>query len=246
MSAATLKEKMEEFKAGKVQAMQVSGADLAAAEQAGDSNKEENKPVDENATVQADVPKAAKDDIFNDADATNGLHQGLLASYIEDKVDITPDDREAFLQAIVNGGRYERDFELFGGKLKGVFRCRKIAESDGIIAWLNHCINSNVLSARNDYTTLMRNALLAAQVKQLRGLVSEDFPELTGPFGPTRSTDGKEVTPPGWIGLADAWGERPEALVTAIHKELQKFEKRYWAMIADSANQNFWNPAASI
>lgn len=241
MSAESLKEKMREFNDGKIGSVNVTGADLAGGGSGGDG-----EPGPTRGTVEAPVPDEAKKDVFSDAGEATSLHRGLMASYIEDKIDITDEDRDAFIQAIVTGGRYERGFSLFGGKLTGVFRCRKIAESDGIIAWVSHCVNSKKIEARIEYLTLMRNAMLAAQVKSLRGIVSEDFPELPGPYAPTRSEDGKTLSEPGWVSAANAWGERPEALVTALHEELNKFEKRYWAMVVDASNQNFWNPAASI
>lgn len=238
MSVESLKEKMREFTAGKVKSMSITGADLAA----GDAEKHEPTK----GTVEAPVPDEAKKDVFADANAMSDLHQGMAPSFLEEKIDITEEDRDAFLQAIVTGDRYERSFSLFGGKLTGTFRCRKIAESDGIIAWITHCVNSKKIDVRIDYLTLMRNALLVAQVKSLRGLINEDFPEMAQPYSPTRSADGKTLVDPGWVAAADAWGARPEALVTALHNELQRFEKRYWAMVVDAANQNFWNPAASI
>lgn len=244
MSAETLKEKMREFEAGKVGSVKVTGADLAAEGAAGSAGAGPTQ-----GTVQADVPKEAKTDAFSHASATADLHQGMTPSFLQDKVDITEDDREAFLKAIVTGERYERPFSLFGGKLTGTFRCRKIAESDGIIAWLSHCVNKGKADARIEYLTLMRNAMLATQVKSLRGMVSEDFPELKEPYGPTRVADGDKgdrIEAPGWVAMAESWGSRPEALVTALHNELQLFEKRYWAMVMDAGNQNFWNPAASI
>lgn len=242
MSAETLKEKMKEFAEGKIGSVKVTGADLAS----GGTGARDEQAMEKRGTVQADVPDEAKSDVFSHASATSDLHQGMTPSFMEDKIDITEEDREAFLRAIVTGDRYERPFSLFGGKLTGVFRCRKIAESDGIIAWLSHCVNNGKADARIEYLTLMRNAVLAAQVKSLRGMVSEDFPELAAPYGPTRSADGKTVETPGWVAMADSWGSRPEALVTALHNELQLFEKRYWAMVMDAGNQNFWNPAASI
>lgn len=242
MSVESLKEKMKEFADGKIGNLKVTGADLA------DSGKEPGSG-ETHGTVKAEVPDEAKSDLFSHAGATADMHQGMTPSFLKDTVDITEEDREAFLHAIVTGDRYERPFTLFGGKLTGVFRCRKIAESDGIIAWLSHCVNSGKADARIEYLTLMRNAILAAQVKSLRGIVSEDFPELKEPYGPTRVADGDKgdrVEAPGWVAMADSWGNRPEALVTALHNELQLFERRYWAMVMDAGNQNFWNPAASI
>lgn len=244
MSAESLKEKMRDFAAGRVGAVKVTGADLANAGSGDGGSQGPAEPT--KGTVEAPVPEEAKKDVFSDAGGASDMHRGLATSFIEDKIDISEEDREAFLQALVTGGRYERPFSLFGGKLKGVFRCRKIAESDGIIAWLTHCINSKQVEVRVEYLTMMRNALLAAQVKSLRGIISEDFPEFAAPYGPMRSADGGAVEAPAWVKAANAWGERPEALVTALHAELNLFERRYWAMIMDASNQNFWNPAASI
>ena len=246
MSVESLKEKMREFNEGKVGSVNVTGADLAGGGQSGDAQSGDAQSGPTKGTVEAPVPDEAKKDVFSDAGEAANIHRGLVASYLEDRIDITDADRDAFIQSIVTGGRYERTFSLFGGKLTGVFRCRKIAESDGIIAWVSHCVNMKKIEARIEYLTMMRNAMLAAQVKSLRGIVSEDFPELPGPYAPTRSEDGKTLNEPGWVSAANAWGERPEALVTALHDELTKFEKRYWTMVVDASNQNFWNPAASI
>ena len=249
MAAETLKEKMREFADGKIGAVSVTGADLAAESAGGDGKQGEGgdgKSGPVHGTVEADVPQEAKDDVFRKAGDTSEIHKGMAPTYFPDKVDISEADRDAFMQALVTGERYERPFSLFGGKLSGVMRCRKIAESDGIIAWVSHCVNTKKVDARIEYLTLMRNALLAAQVKSLRGLINEDFPEMAAPYAPTRTEDGKDVKEPGWLSAADSWGERPEALVTALHNELQRFEQRYWAMVMDANNQNFWNPAASI
>ena len=252
MSAESLKEKMQDFKDGKIGSVKVTGKDLAAAASG------ETKPVGPTkGTVKADVPQEAKDDAFTIADATAQLHQGLLPSFLMEQVEITEEDRNAFIEALVSGSRYERPFELFGGKIKGVFRCRSIPESDGILAYLSRLINEKQIDAKIEYMTLMRNAILSAQVKSIRGLISEDFEELAKPYGPTRRVverkgeDGGTVREtvvdePGWIAMAKSWNERPEALVTALHNELQLFDRRYWAMVNEARNTNFWNPAASI
>lgn len=240
MSAESLKDRMRDFAEGKIGNISVSGADVSGAS----AGEQSHGPTQ--GTVMADVPEAAKRDVFTEASATAQAHAEMQPSFIQEQIDISEEDRDAFLKALVTGGRYEREFEIYGGKIRGTFRCRKIAESDGIIAWLSHCANVKKIEARIEYMTLMRDALLAAQVKRLRGLINEDFPELPTPYAPTRSDDGEGVSEPGWLGLAKSWGERPEALVTAIHSELQKFEKRYWSMVMESGNQNFWNPAASI
>lgn len=252
MSANTLKDRMKDFAEGKSGTVSVSGADLAAA--ASGAGQAGGGPV--KGTVKADVPQEAKDDAFAGADATAALHQGLVPSYLQEQVEITQEDRDAFLQCLVTGGRYEREFSLFNGKLTGVFRCRKIAESDGILAWLNNLIMTGKIAARIEHMSLMRNALLAAQVKSLRGLLNEDYEELPAPYAPVRKPvvrrdeNGKDVPDvdveePGWLRAAAEWGKRPEALVSAIHGELQLFERRYWTMVMEAGNQNFWSPAAS-
>ena len=236
MSVSTLKEKMRDFNAGKTGSVNVTAEDLR---DSGDSGSGET-------AKEAEVPASAKSDPADVSGEATDLHSHVVPSFISDEIDISEEDKQAFLQAIVTGGRYERSFSLFGGKLTGVFRCRDNRETDGIIAWLNHLVNTKKLDARIEYMTMMRDAVLAAQVKSLRGMVNEDFPELPTPYAPTRSEDGKDVQEPGWLGVAAAWSKRPEALISAIHLELQKFERRYWAMIRESGNQNFWKPAASI
>lgn len=250
MSVESLKDRMRKFASGQSDSISINSADVAhAAAQEDTAGDTDGTPCQgASGTVSAEVPDAARSDgIMNAGRDVGAAHSGLVGgpSYI-DKVDVTEEDRAAFLDAIVTGGRYERDFSLFNGRLTGTFRCRSTAESDGIVAWVGHLLNNNKLASNVEYMSTVRNATLAAQVKSLRGLVNEDFPELSGPLAPTRSADGKTVVPPGWVGVADSWYARPEAVTSAVYAALQRFEQVYWAMVVNAANQNFWNPAASI
>lgn len=253
MSATTLKDKMRDFNAGKAGSVSVSGADLAAEAAAAEEVKDTGPTTGK---VEAEVPQEAKADPLAETNKTGELHQGMVPQEELEKIDITDEDREAFLQAIITGGRYERDFSLFGGKLRGTFRSRLQHESDGISAYITSLISGRKVTARIEYLTVMRGAVLAAQVKCLRGILNEDFPELAEPYAPKWSDAGRknekgeavkeaELSDPGWLSMMEAWCKRPEALVTAVHNELQKFEWRYWAMLKEAANENFWNPAAS-
>lgn len=240
MSVQSLKDKMREFTEGHASSVSVGPSDLKS------SDAKSSGPV--SGTVTTKVPEEARNDKFMEAGGNaSSAHEALVqtTSFI-DEVKVTDDDRNAFLEAITTGGRYERQFSLFNGRLTGTFRCRSVGESDGIIAWVGHLANKGMLASNFEYTSLIRNATLAAQVKSLRGLVNEDFPELDGPLAPTRAGKDGDVTPPGWIDAAAAWGHRPEALTSALHTELQKFERVYWTMVVNAADQNFWNPAASI
>lgn len=245
MSVESLKERMREFTEGRAEHVSISSADVAAA--AAEDSKGAGQEPD--GTVSVEIPEAAKrDGIMNSGGKAGSAHAGLVsgsASFL-DSVEVTAEDRAAFLDAIVTGGRYERSFSLFNGRLTGTFRCRSTAESDGIITWVGHLLNENKLTSNVEYMSAIRNATLAAQVKSLRGLVNEDFPELPAPLAPTRASDGKSVLAPGWIGVADSWYERPEAITTAVYAALQRFEQVYWAMVTNAANQNFWSPATSI
>lgn len=155
-------------------------------------------------------------------------------------VTVTPADREAFLDALITGKRFQREFELFGGKTMLKLRARTQVESQAIIARLKWELDHGLLDTQLDYTVRLRSMLLAAQVEEFDGTAYEPMAE------PLRRTEGADgVKEPGWIAQADKWHEMNEATASIAHKVLQEFEAKYWTMIESAGDQNFWNPAAS-
>ncbi len=183
-------------------------------------------------------------DLSKSADKSAGAAEGnLLAQTLSalEVVTITDGDRQSFLDALISGERYHRPFSLFGGKVQGILRCRSAQESEAIANWISSNLNAQKYGTAMAYAVDLRNALMAAQVQRLNGT---EFVEFNKPL--FRTQDGATTTPPGWIVQAERWGLQPEAILGGLYEELRTFERKYWTMIENAANQDFWVPVGSI
>lgn len=211
--------------------------------------------------VQASVPKVANaDPLINKSTASTGqvvtaeaekssdaasgdivTNSGDSGTFTAEQITISDDDRNAFLNSLVSGKRFERKTTLFGGQIKLRIRCRSTEESEAIASYMNAGVREEKYASPLEYAIAIRNALLAAQVVELN---ETRFPELAAPL--FRTQDGDKITQPGWLEAAAMWSKKPETVVTAIYEELRIFEKKYWTMIAHARDQNFWHPEESI
>jgi hypothetical protein len=165
---------------------------------------------------------------------------GSRYAALPEEVTITQKEREQFLDVLVKGGRFSLPFKLFNGRVSGSFRSRTQLESQAIINQVNReCREEKVVNPL-DYSTRLRNMLLAAQVGELNG---DSFPPLKEPL--MRVVEGEDTTDPGWLNQVELWTGKDEGLVSAIYRELQIFERKYWTMVNNARDQNFWNPAES-
>lgn len=231
----------------------ISQADFAAASEESVAPASAGPVVGD---VKATVPKVAGEDRMLNAGGDGGKLSADMskgdsgtagediadtALFTKEEIIVTDAHREAFISAVLSGGRFTEEFSLFGGAVKGKFRCRSAHESEAIATRMNEGVRLARYQSALAYSVDIRNALLAAQVAELNGVA---YSELEAPLIPT-STKGV-VADPGWLSSANAWGEKPEPLVAAVYDALRLFEKRYWTMVMHAADQNFWHPAESI
>jgi hypothetical protein len=158
------------------------------------------------------------------------------------KIEVTQDERDAFLSALLSGDRYVLPFKLFGSAMSGTFRVRSQAESKSIVAQLTRELRAGTVTLENDYGSRLRSMLLAAQVQELNGTT---YTELAAPLMETVQADGQKQAP-GWLAQVEVWERAPEGLVTALYEALKTFEQKYWTMVDSAKDQNFWKPAGSI
>jgi hypothetical protein len=147
--------------------------------------------------------------------------------------------------SIIDDSRLELPFSLFGGKLTGVFRSRTAEESKCILGELYRQFNANEFTTPSEYSTVMRNALLLCQVKEIN---SVEYPVLSKPYKSVLEVvDGsKVVSKPKWCTDANViFSEMHEGKTTALYKALQLFEQKYWTLIKHADDQDFWNPEDS-
>jgi hypothetical protein len=230
---------------GEGQAFTVSSGGGAAAEP-------ETKAAPVTGDTQAKVPAAAdKDPLLNAGSEIAGkrVNESMAEAdptalspdgFLDEEVTLTPDERDAFLDAVISGKRYEQPFSIYGGAVSGIFRSRSTLESEGIATLLNQGIRESRFGSTLEYSITIRNSLLAAQVKVLNGTA---YTELDKPY--VRTVSGDTVTEPGWLAQQQLWGAMSEPVLAALYEELKLFERKYWTMISHSRDQNFWHPAES-
>ena len=163
------------------------------------------------------------------------------ASYTSDDLKISPDEKAAFIDAMITGERYKQTFRLFGGRVTVTLRSRTAAETHAMYAYIRHVLSKNGPENMSAVEGDMAYVPLVAQVAELNGTA---FPEMKEPLMFTES-DGKEVAP-GWYGDFKAWKAKPEGLTSALISCVQLFEYKYWTMTREAANKNFWSSDTSI
>ena len=205
-----------------------------------------DEPVEQHTSgpVITEVPASAKADpvlsLDNNQTASSSIKQEMVGELKPLTVTIGQADRDMFIESLISGKRYMRSFSLFNGKVAGTFRCRTLKESYAIMRYLGNQLRAGALETTLEYTTAMRNSLLAAQVMELNGI---EYTELHEPLLETQ--DGTKRLPPGWLEQRAAWEAMPESLVVSVYEELRIFEQKYWTMVEHANDQNFWSPAAS-
>lgn len=156
------------------------------------------------------------------------------------KVVITDDDKTRFIDAVLRGCRYTAYAYLYGGKVRVKFRSRTLNETEAIMAYVHReGILGNIVT-RADLSDNMMAALFVAQVEEVGDL---SYPEMKQPYKFVDTPSGVEN--PGWIGELEMWKSKPEHLTAALGNALIEFEAKYWKMIGESKNENFWNPGRS-
>lgn len=248
----TLKEKL-------AQQLTKGAVNLSSADVAGFDKPEKGEAVIGDATLKApttigdvdplmavgvagDSGKSVGDNIKNTA-TTEKLMAKLATdgSLLPEEINITQAEKDLFLDCVVTGKRFELSFSLFNDKIKGRFRSRSQIESAAILARLNWETENKHVHNALEFATRLRNMLLTAQVAEVRNTKYDVMKE---PL--YRTVKGlTETVEPGWLTQVDGWMGEHEGLVSAIYRELQLFERKYWVMVNNAGDQNFWNPAES-
>lgn len=220
----------------------------------GQSQPEERlgKSMEESTTLPANDPGEhdGMDAAAGSADAQDGLRSiisGMQPSstplaQAKKRVLISPVDKEAFVQALVSGDRMRLKFSLCGGAVKIIVRNRTMSETQAIIAQLRHEMDNGTISTNLDYSVRLRAMLMTAQVDELNGVVHPTMESCV----PLRRTQGKDgIEEPGWLEHSARWAGLNEGFHAVIWGCVWDFETKYWAMVEDAKNQDFWLPEAS-
>lgn len=156
------------------------------------------------------------------------------------EVKVEEQHKAAFVESVLTGRRYVETFSLLGGKLVIRVRSRSTEETEAIQAYVRKNASSGALLTDYDYSSLMRKLLAVAQVEEINGV---KYPEMARPLFFTEDEEGR--TPPAWEGLLGAWSAKPEYILSMVTKCILEFEARYWHLIKNVDDVNFWEPGES-
>lgn len=190
-----------------------------------------------NAATNDDHTSAAKANLKN-----AGKEAGIKIDY--DKVEITESDKDAFIASLIDNTRYTRSFSIFNGKITGVIQSRTADETRALIHEAQRRVRTSEVLTDADYSAIFRKAVLRFQIKEVNNAA---FPEVTYPLLAQynfTALDGEDaIKPPAWFAEAEKfWGPKQCGYVTAVYAEVMKFEFKYWTLVENSANQDFWLP----
>lgn len=212
------------------------------------TSQNSNEKTDSNVTEETKESKTEKtaDSLVGmavDVDSQVDYLKSLGPNPVTDtnrKVTITEEHKNAFLACIVTGERYKESFDLFNGKLHVVIRCRSTEETDAIMTKMSRDVSLGSLKSDYEYAAEMRILMITAQVERTNDTI---YPEMRAPL--LQTAKGQDVTPPGWLEDFEAWKKRPEYILSALSSAIAEFEARYWRMVYEAGNINFWQPGGS-
>lgn len=197
--------------------------------------------VDLTSTVEKESPES-HDPVMahagSDSD-TRSFFLGLVnAPPDSGAVEITPEDKRSFIDAILTNGRMKIRYSLFGGKLSFVVKNRTYDEARAALSAASRKeFGGDDLQI--SFAMRIRLMLMAMQIDELNGVSYPDADSL-GPLLPVVGVNGLEK--PKWLARIEVLGKLPEAMFEAIWQCIYEFESKYWTLVRHSRDQDFWLP----
>ena len=149
---------------------------------------------------------------------------------------ITPEDKMAFIDSVVNNTRFERDYSLFGGKLTLTVRSITAEEANALAAY---AFKRAIADPTWHMSGRGRKHLLAAQISKFNGTV---MPPLREPLFETLEADGKTTKTPGWVESTSFWDGKGAAVIDAVMNCIADFDRKYSTLCKKAEDENFWAP----
>ena len=206
---------------------------VSAFKEADDEERRDNAKAEAEAKARAEAASTVNVKEYSVGDGLLALASGTAGA--AEKATVTKQNKDDFCSCLISNSRYTEKFSLFGGKVSLTIRSRTLEETDSIEAYLRWMAATGGVYTAADYSNLARNILLATQVQEMNGV---SYPELKGPMRMTE-VDGKRE-PPGWLPQLETWGKMADAIALAVIRCVVEFEARYWFMVENAKDANFW------
>lgn len=201
-----------------------------------DDVKKESKIEAPGDSVTADVVEKASSVESPESNVYKTINR---EQYRAEELVITPKEKQAFLDSLVTGGRYTQAYDIFGGRVHVVVRNRTTDETNAMYAYVRYALSRPGNTAAS-VDSQLPFVPLVAQIEEINGV---KYPEMKAPY--TFVEDKGVTTEPGWYEDFLAWVKKPEGLTSALVNRIQLFEYKYWTMVKEASNADFWKTDTS-
>ena len=196
---------------------------------------EETKTTEEEA---ATMPMSGLNTVL--AEEVSGQEVKSVMDCITDinELTVTAEEKENFLDCLVNNVPYERDCSIFDGKITFKLRTITKEENNAIIIIAGNDDGRDFMERVQRYSTFFH-------VTNLRGV---DVPPYEGDLAPKYDTKGdkRKLIIPDWVKQADVmYAPEPAPVMYGIYKAVVQFEAKYTYMVEKAVDQDFWKAGDS-
>ena len=199
------------------------------------------QPADTSSGVDAAIEEDTEASLTDTKDPVIAQAKKDTLGHTTKKVVVSADDKDAFIKALVNNTRFTRAYSCVGGAVRLVLRTKTIDESNALVAAFTKDIRSGNYATSVEQTTRLRSLLMVFQVAELNGV------QYTPPEAPLVTCVSDAGTQqPAWLERVAQFDTLSDGLHSVIWGCIADFEDRYWTMVEQANNSDFWQPGESI
>lgn len=191
------------------------------------ASSEEKKPVEKTDDGEPDNP-------FSDENLPND--SVVKAEDGRKDITLTPDEKAAFIESVATNERFTKRYSLFGGKLTITLRSLTTDEVNALASWTSRQSTKDAIGI---VSGRYRKFLAAAHCAMVNGVEMQPLDE---PLFERVESDGKTISPPGWISRGSYFDGMGYGQFQAIMKCIEDFDARYAMLCSKAEDANFWDP----
>lgn len=204
--------------------------------------KEEEPEGPSDMVLEASNGNQPHDELSAHQESNEEEANGPFDTEMLEDVEVAEADKERFLDCLVDGKRFTKEYNLFNNRLRVTFRTRTTEETAALLGELTRKARAMDDLTSVEYSANLRHATMVFQVAELDDV---EMPVPSGPLKATFSDKLARVEPPEWWKRLEFYATMSEGKEQAIYNALLSFEKTYWTMVRKAQDQNFWNPEDS-
>ena len=240
----------------------ISSADLQAAQSADQDSESPGQafaegrkattPIssDEEVEIEGEAPGPEKGKSYDDRTTSDKFLQQIqqIPDYLRTlfdptqamEVEVTPADKEAYYDSLIQNTRFKRTYKLLDGRL--MFTLQGVTESEIRAYWSQYAHESaRAGQTAYEHRARSRDLLLSLSVCSFKGddIAPADPKDLLPVLGTDVKTGKPTRLDPPWIERAKFWEAQSPGLLALMFKCYREFEFLYWRLVAETKVENF-------